>query len=74
MGFILGGYTITVLCFCIAIGGIPNYLNVAVANLELTDADRLAGNCPFNKVNCTYEMLSCKYLQYLDDQFNLVSP
>lgn len=73
MAFILAGYTATVVCFCIAIGGIPNYLGVAVANLELSLADRIAANCPIISNNCTYELMSCKYLQYLDGQVNLVS-
>lgn len=73
MAFILAGYTATLVCFCIAIGGIPNYLNVAIANLEISSADRLAANCPVTSNNCTYELLSCKYLQYLDGQVNLVS-
>lgn len=73
MAFILAGYTATLVCFCIAIGGVPNYLNVAIANLELSSADRLAANCPVTSNNCTYELLSCKYLQYLDGQVKLVS-
>lgn len=72
MAFILAGYTATVVCFCIAIGGIPNYLKIAVANLELNVQDRLSGNCPVLSNNCTYELLSCKYLQYLDKHVKLV--
>lgn len=73
MGMILIGYTAIVLCFCLAIGGIPNNLGVAVANFEISEVDRMAGFCPTVSQNCTFELLSCRYLSILEKKVKLVS-
>lgn len=69
---ILLGYTAIVLCFCLAIGGIPGNLGVAVANYEISEIDRMAGFCPVVSQNCTYELLSCRYLSILSEKTKLV--
>lgn len=72
MGMILAGYTAIVLCFCLAIGGIPGNLGVAVANYEISEIDRMAGFCPVVSQNCTYELLSCRYLSILSGKAKVV--
>lgn len=73
MGMILAGYTAIVLCFCLAIGGVPRNLGVAVANYEISEIDRMAGFCPVVSQNCSYEFLSCRYLSILSEKAKLVS-
>uniref|UniRef100_A0A336MVA4 CSON005274 protein n=1 Tax=Culicoides sonorensis TaxID=179676 RepID=A0A336MVA4_CULSO len=72
MGMILAGYTAIVLCFCLAIGGVPSNLGVAVANYEISEIDRMAGFCPVVSTNCSYELLSCRYLSKLQPRVNLI--
>lgn len=52
---------IQVILFCLAIGHEPVGLNLAVVNMELKGSE-----CHFEG-GCTKELLSCRYLSYLED-------
>jgi hypothetical protein len=52
-----------VILFCLAIGRDPIGLHLAVVNHELNQS---GGNCEFND-GCSFKMLSCRYLQHLDN-------
>jgi hypothetical protein len=52
-----------VILFCLAIGRDPIGLHLAVVNHELNQS---GGNCEFNDA-CSFKMLSCRYLQHLNN-------
>jgi hypothetical protein len=52
-----------VILFCLAIGRDPIGLHLAVVNHELNHS---GANCEFNDA-CSFKMLSCRYLQNLDN-------
>ena len=51
--------------FNVTLGGEPSYLKMAIVNEEL---DLSQGRvCINNTMDCAYSMLSCRYLQYIND-------
>jgi hypothetical protein len=52
-----------VILFCLAIGRDPTDLRLAVVNHELNET---GGECQFND-GCSFKMLSCRYLQNLNN-------
>lgn len=63
MLFIFALPVMQVILFCLAIGRDPIGLHLAVVNHELNQS---GANCEFNDA-CSFKMLSCRYLQNLDN-------
>ena len=63
MLFIFALPVMQVILFCLAIGRDPIGLHLAVVNHELNQS---GGICEYND-GCSFKMLSCRYLQHLDN-------
>lgn len=63
MLFIFALPVMQVILFCLAIGRDPTDLRLAVVNHELNET---GGECQFND-GCSFKMLSCRYLQNLNN-------
>jgi len=63
MLFIFALPVMQVILFCLAIGRDPVGLHLAVVNHELNQS---GSNCEFND-GCSFKMLSCRYLQNLNN-------
>lgn len=63
MLFIFALPVMQVILFCLAIGRDPTGLRLAVVNHELNQS---GGHCEFSD-GCSFKMLSCRYLQNLNN-------
>jgi hypothetical protein len=64
MLFIFALPVMQVILFCLAIGRDPTGLRLAIVNHELNST---GGKCEFN-TGCNFKMLSCRYLQNLNNE------
>lgn len=62
--------TLQAILFCLAIGHDPKSLRVAIVNEELDPLQN--GVCDSYTANCTRELLSCRYLNFLGDMIQQV--
>jgi hypothetical protein len=64
MLFIFALPVMQVILFCLAIGRDPTGLRLAIVNHELNQSGQ---QCEYNS-GCSFRMLSCRYLQNLDNE------
>ncbi|CAO1370797.1 unnamed protein product [Diamesa serratosioi] len=65
MSFIFVIPAFQVFFFCLAIGRNPTGIKLSVTNHELNRLNVEQQSCPITNDGCNYEMLSCRYLEFL---------